>query len=76
LETSLPLRTVKRGNSLIPKVIKSYNQNKWIKTNINKHKKQKAALKIPRNKTGPTHKNKHTTKQDRPNVKISLRTVE
>jgi hypothetical protein len=76
LETSLPLRTVKVGNAVIPKVIKSYNQNKWIKTNINKHKKQKTATKIPPNKTGPTHKNKQTTKQDRPNVKISLPTVE
>jgi len=34
LETSLPLRTIKGDNTVIPKVIKSYNQNKWIKTNV------------------------------------------
>ena len=60
LETSLPLRTVKRGNAVIPKVIKSYNQNKWIKTNINKHKETKSSYENSsrhHNKTGPTHKN-------------------
>jgi len=80
LETSLPLRTVKGGNTVIPKVIKSYNQNKWIKTNINKYKKNKKQLyensTHHHNKTGPTHKNKQTTQRDRPNVKISLLTVE
>jgi hypothetical protein len=79
LETSLPLRTVKGGNAVIPEVIKSYNQNKWIKTNINKHKKKtKSSYENSShhyNKIGPTHKNKQT-KRDRPSVKISLLTEE
>jgi hypothetical protein len=66
LETSLPLRTVKGGNAVILKVIKSYNQNKWMETNINKHKKTKSSYENfshHHNKIGPTHKNKQTAKK-------------
>jgi hypothetical protein len=38
---------MKGDNAVIPKVIQFYNQNKWIKININKYNKIRGVKKIP-----------------------------